>query len=69
MKKGVEIVSAQNIGNHVLVKFKDDPKDHIYDYVLGVDGAHSVVRKQLGFEFNGQTLDKYVNVLDFDNDG
>ena len=69
VKKEVELISIKNIGNNVIVNFKNDEKNHIYDYVIGADGARSIIRKELGFEFIGETIEQMMYVEDYENEG
>ncbi|KAF2650039.1 hypothetical protein K491DRAFT_609571 [Lophiostoma macrostomum CBS 122681] len=44
-----------------------DGKEHVFEakYVLGCDGAHSTVRKSLGYTMEGDTTDTVWGVIDF----
>ena len=49
VKKGIELISLKNIGNNVVVNFKDNTSNHIYDYVIGADGTKAMSEKNFGF--------------------
>ncbi|KAF4620929.1 hypothetical protein D9613_000933 [Agrocybe pediades] len=61
---GTELRSFKDVGDHVdaeVVRHVDG-KEVIYHietpYLVGMDGAHSVVRKTLGLEFLGETIEE-----------
>jgi len=51
---GVEVILQNSDGDHHLT----------CDWVVGADGAHSVVRKQSGLAFNGDTYPHYFYLID-----
>ncbi|KAK7021336.1 hypothetical protein VNI00_017438 [Paramarasmius palmivorus] len=62
---GVELLSLSQDSSKVTVKLSKSTgeiEEAEYDYVVGADGAHSVVRKELGCTFLGETRegDRFV---------
>lgn len=61
-QQGVKVERGKALGEFaeledgVAVSFEDGERDRV-DYLIGCDGAHSVVRKQLGLAFEGSTYD------------
>lgn len=63
----VDLSHFEQNGTGVTVYYKDDDqKEHIIeaDYLVGCDGASSLVRHQLGFSFEGSTEAKLFYVAD-----
>ncbi|MET4049377.1 MULTISPECIES: FAD-dependent monooxygenase [unclassified Rhodococcus (in: high G+C Gram-positive bacteria)] len=55
VERGVGIVSVHQDAHGVTATTSDSVIDHV-QYVIGCDGAHSVVRKQLGLTFEGDAF-------------
>jgi 2-polyprenyl-6-methoxyphenol hydroxylase-like FAD-dependent oxidoreductase len=63
---GIELVSFEQSSEHVVAHLKKHTKEQstpteetVYaQYLVGTDGARSVVRKGLGLEFSGETRSK-----------
>ncbi|MCF6221600.1 MAG: FAD-dependent monooxygenase [Robiginitomaculum sp.] len=41
-----------------------ETEDQAYDYIIGCDGAHSIVRKSAGIDFSGRTGDEQWSLVD-----
>lgn len=60
IERSVELVSFSDGGDQVTARLKDSngtETTETYDYLLGVDGAHSTVRSGLDLKLEGETLD------------
>jgi len=56
IERGVEVTSVRQNGNEVQINILDRHGAHQQlktSYLVGADGAHSIVRRSLGLEFNG----------------
>lgn len=62
---GKKVISIVNVDNKVSVTFEDSDKLFTYDWVLGCDGMHSTVRKQLGIAYEGIDLPETWSIADF----
>ena len=61
------ITLTQNAGySEVLLKNAEGEYTVKCDWVIGADGAHSTVRKQLGIPFNGDTYPHYFYLADLE---
>lgn len=61
----VESLSQDREATHAKVKLQDGKEEEIIaDYIVGADGAHSIVRHALGFELAGKTYKQSLFVLD-----
>lgn len=63
VKRGVELVGVKNVDNakvEAVVKEGGEQRKESYDYVLGCDGAKSVVRHEIQARFEGHTVDDRV---------
>ncbi|RYE12769.1 MAG: hypothetical protein EOP51_30945 [Sphingobacteriales bacterium] len=51
------LISLQQTVNEVIVELKNTNSEHTLtcDWLVGADGAHSIVRKQSGIDFKGDT--------------
>lgn len=65
---GVELIDFAQEENGVLVNLLHHPneqKEQVYcDYLIGCDGAHSLVRKLLGLKFEGDRLAQHFMLAD-----
>jgi 2-polyprenyl-6-methoxyphenol hydroxylase-like FAD-dependent oxidoreductase len=60
IERGVELVGFQDMGNRVEVKLKHGDSGDEWttaSYLIGCDGAHSLVREHLRLAFEGKTYD------------
>jgi 3-(3-hydroxy-phenyl)propionate hydroxylase len=60
IERGVELIEFQDVGNRVEVKLKHgDSREErtTASYLIGCDGAHSLVREHLQLGFEGKTYD------------
>ena len=72
LKRGInvefstELISLEENGKGYLSKIKKNGNVEEFnaDYVIGADGAHSVVRKQLGFHYEGVHEDNHWQLYD-----
>jgi 2-polyprenyl-6-methoxyphenol hydroxylase-like FAD-dependent oxidoreductase len=68
----LEMVSFQQASDHIIATLKspnsEDIKTIKCQYMVGCDGAHSVVRKQLGLEFPGMVRDRQWVLIDLEMD-
>jgi 2-polyprenyl-6-methoxyphenol hydroxylase-like FAD-dependent oxidoreductase len=62
---GNELTDIRQEGEKVKVNINNGP-DEEYDYVLGADGIHSVVRNSLGIEYPGFDLPETWSIADVD---
>lgn len=60
------LVSLDQQAGYVTAKLKDDNKEYTLtcDWVIGADGAHSQVRKEMQVAFKGETYAHYFYLLD-----
>jgi 2-polyprenyl-6-methoxyphenol hydroxylase-like FAD-dependent oxidoreductase len=60
------LITLQQNANDADVQLKNDEGEYTLkcDWVIGADGAHSTVRKQLGIPFNGDTYPSYFYLAD-----
>lgn len=64
VEEGVELRAFKDVGDHVAAEVvrQVDGKEIIEyvetPYLIGMDGAHSVVRKTLGLQFLGETMEE-----------
>jgi 2-polyprenyl-6-methoxyphenol hydroxylase-like FAD-dependent oxidoreductase len=62
-----ELVSFEQYPDHVAVRTRDVntgvEQDARFDWLVGTDGAHSVVRKGLGLTFLGETVEANTLVI------
>jgi 2-polyprenyl-6-methoxyphenol hydroxylase-like FAD-dependent oxidoreductase len=58
VERGVELTGVETHGDHVEVGLNADGVEarHRFRYVVGCDGAHSLVRKALGIGFEGSAM-------------
>ncbi|WP_442483913.1 FAD-dependent monooxygenase [Aeoliella sp. SH292] len=60
IERGKQVVDCRNVGDHVEATIESpdgSAKETIHcPWLLGADGAHSTVRKQLGIDFPGSSL-------------
>ncbi|KAF9002997.1 monooxygenase [Cyathus striatus] len=65
-----ELVKFEEHGDHVVahllktVDGKETSELVKCSYLVGADGAHSIVRKQLGLSFNGKTIEGHAEIGD-----
>lgn len=61
-----ECVSIEQIGSNVAVELKTEEgiKTEKFSYVIGCDGASSIVREELALSFEGGTYDELFYVMD-----
>ncbi len=67
VERGVELVSLEQDGSGVDVTLSDadgNKKRRRYYWVIGCDGAHSVVRSELGIEFEGAAIEGLFKMVD-----
>lgn len=69
VERNVSFQHLEASGNRVSVKLKKDfsiIENYEADYVIGADGAHSSVRKELGINFGGYKYDKEWELFDIE---
>jgi 2-polyprenyl-6-methoxyphenol hydroxylase-like FAD-dependent oxidoreductase len=60
------LTSLEQKADHVIATIKDSDKEHtlICDWVVGADGAHSLVRKEIQAPFGGDTYANFFYLID-----
>jgi len=66
VETGLEFTGCRDSGNGVSVSIqrKDSISRYDVDYVLGADGAHSLVRKSMGMDFTGRPYEDTWSLAD-----
>ena len=68
IERGVRLDSFKQLGDGVEVSIESDngSEQSRVDWLLGCDGGHSVIRKGLGLEFPGESLDHLWLIADIE---
>lgn len=60
-----ELLSLEEQGNQYITRFSNSDSHH-FDYVIGSDGGHSIVRESIGLEYEGFSYDEKWEIYDIE---
>jgi 2-polyprenyl-6-methoxyphenol hydroxylase-like FAD-dependent oxidoreductase len=72
IERGIEFIDYSDAGSHISARYLDaDGRAQTCEalYIVGCDGAHSMVRKSLGTDFSGGTYRQLFYVADIEGSG
>lgn len=72
IERGIDFIDYSDAGSHVSARYLDaDGRAQSCEalYIVGCDGAHSMVRKSLGADFSGGTYRQLFYVADIEGSG
>ena len=72
IERDVEVLAYEDLGTHVRARYRKGEGDESTvdaEYIVGCDGAHSIVRKTMAVDFPGGTYDKVFYVADVEASG
>jgi 2-polyprenyl-6-methoxyphenol hydroxylase-like FAD-dependent oxidoreductase len=68
LRFGVHVDRAEDAGDHARIYVNGEPEPIEADWLIGADGANSMVRQGLGFEFDGVTFPERFLVMSTTHD-